>query len=191
MLFAITQAKAFDKKTSVLQYLVKLVRENDPKLLEFSADMPSVEAAESVVLDSLLTEMSNLREDLTRIHKTVEEEATRLEAAGELQPPSLDDLKLQRTSIQFIDEVPHYNQMQFSTGRTSMERFTLQAAAVIDIEQKHIDAVKEKYLKLLEYFVEDESMPSSDFFGFIRKFVLEFKKSADEVERVEKARVCT
>merc|ERR1711862_679976 len=47
------ETKAFDKKTNVLQYFVKLVKINDESLLNFKEEIDSVEAAAGVVITDI------------------------------------------------------------------------------------------------------------------------------------------
>ena len=42
---------------------------------------------------------------------------------------------------------------------------------------------------VLEYFGEDEQMSTADFFGTLRRIIVEFKKAAEQVEAIEKAKV--
>lgn len=183
------QAKAFDKKTSVLHYVVKLVKKNDDGLLTFSNGISSVIPAESVLLDSLASEVKALGQELAGVQKTVQTEAARLEEAGELKPMTLEDLKEQRTSVRQVGNVSQFNKMNHHTGRTPMERFMVNAKCSCDQAINSIEDVRKKYLALLEYFGEDENMATSDFFGILRRFMREFQKAVDQVEAIEKKEV--
>ena len=183
------QAKAFDKKTSVLHYVVKLVKKNDPGLLTFSNDISSVIPAESVLLDSLANEVKALGQELAGVHKTVQAEAERLEEAGELRPMTLEDLKEQRTTVRQVGNVSQFNKIDHHTGRTPMERFMFGAKCSCDEASQAIEDVRKKYLALLEYFGEDENMQTGDFFGILRRFMREFQKAVDQVEAIEKKEV--
>ena len=47
-----------------------------------------------------------------------------------------------------------------------------------------------KFAKLLEFLLcEDENMASNDFFGTMRRFIHEFRRAAEQVEKDEKAKV--
>lgn len=183
------QAKAFDKKTSVLHYVVKLVKKNDSRLLAFSSDISSVIPAESVLLDSLANEVKTLGQELVGVHKTVQAEANRLEEAGELRPMTLEDLKEQRTTVRQVGKVSQFNKMDHHTGRTPMERFTVNAQYSCDQATTSIDDVRKKFLAVLQYFGEDENMATGDFFGILRRFMREFQKAVDQVEAIEKKEV--
>ena len=182
-----TKAKAFDRKTSVLHYLVKLLKKNDESLLHFDSDLGSVNAAENVILDSLSGDVKAISEELNSVHGTVAAEAERLEEAGELKPMTLADLQEQRTAVRHVGLVPQYNKIDHKTGRTSMERFVLNARIATDQAAVSIDDVKKKYSALLGYFGEDPQMSTTDFFGTLRRFIVEFKKATEQVEAIEKA----
>lgn len=145
--------------------------------------------AELVILDTLCTDIKTLDAELSEVRKTVIEEADRLEKAGELKPTTLSDLKEQKTIVRNVGHIPQYNMMAHKTGRTSMERFTMNADDAVKSALDSTDSVKEKYSKLLEYFGEDEKMPSNDFFGLMKRFIIEFEQAAEQVEKLEKARV--
>lgn len=166
------------------------MKKNDEKLLTFSNDINSVIPAESVLLDALATEVKALGEELVEVHKTVQTEAERLEEAGELKPMTLEDLREQKTTVRQVGQVSQFNKMDHHTGRTSMERFTLNSRNSCDQAISSIDDVKKKYLALLNYFGEDEKMATVDFFGILRRFMTEFRKAAEQVEAIEKKEVC-
>jgi hypothetical protein len=78
------EAKAFDKKTSVLHYLAKLIRQNDESLLTFADELTSIAPAVTVVLDGLVGDMKMINEQLTKVMETTISEADILEAEGKL-----------------------------------------------------------------------------------------------------------
>jgi Formin Homology 2 Domain len=83
------EAKAFDKKTSVLHYLAKLIRQNDESLLTFADDVISIAPAVTVVLDGLVGDMKMINEQLTKVMETTISEADILEAEGKLPTLSI------------------------------------------------------------------------------------------------------
>jgi hypothetical protein len=172
-----------------LQYLVKLVKENDPSLAEFKHDIGSVPDAEGVVLDGLVADTKILSQELEKVVETAKSEADRLEEKGLLGKMSVSELSEQRTEIRQISGLPHYNKIDHITGRTPMERFSLRAAALVDSAKGTIDDLKNMYSGVLHYFGEDENMPSNEFFGTMKKFILEFNLASEQVEKMEKARV--
>jgi hypothetical protein len=168
---------------------VKLVKKNDDSLLAFDADLSHVIPAESVLLDIVAGDVNAIQEELDKVLKIVQSEAQRMEDEGKLEKMRLSDLTEQKTMIQHVGIVPQFNKMSHLTGRTSMERFTLNAKVACEQVAESIDNVKKKYAMVLGYFGEDENMSTGDFFGILRRFMTEWKKAAQQVEKIEKAEV--
>lgn len=185
-----SKAKAFDKKTSVLHYLVKLMKQNDGSLLNVRDDLINIKAAELAVLDSLYGDFKALKDEIEPIRLTVQAQAEKLEKAGLLVQMSLKELTEQKTSVRSIDSVPQYNKIDHHTGRTPMERFSISAEARIIEALSYAGKVKEKFAKLLEYFGEDGSMASNDFFGTMNTFLGDFTKAVEHVNNEDKMKVC-
>lgn len=68
-----------------------------------------------------------------------------------------------------------------------MERFTVNAAASTETAFIMTQDVKEKYANLLEYLGEAVEMPSNDCFGTMERFITEFCRAADQLQKDEKA----
>lgn len=184
------QAKAFDRKTSVLHYLVKIVMSNDEGgLCDFGKDLVHIKQAETVVLDSLISDMKALEEELVGVRKTAKKQAEEYEKEGKVEKVNLRELREQRTSIRNIESIPQYNKIDHLTGRTIMERFTVNAERSIDDAKHLLSRVQANYGRVLEYLCEDENMASNDFFGTMRRFVVEFNRAAEQVIREDKAKV--
>jgi hypothetical protein len=162
---------------------------NDTELLDFRKDLNHVSSAENIILDSLIGDIKSLEDELTGVLETATAQADQFEAEGRVQPFSIQELKEQKTAVRKIDHVPQYNQMQHLTGRTSMERFALNADHAIKNAVELAASVKESYARLLDFMCESESMASNDFFGTMRRFANEFDKAREQVEKEEKAKV--
>lgn len=173
----------------MLQYLVKLVKQNDDSLMDFPNDIESVPEAGGVILDALGSDVKVLADEVKQVHETAKTEADRLEAEGKLRKMSLAELSEQITVVRQIGGLSHYNQIDHITGRTQMERFASRATSIIDNAVDALEDLRKTYIGVLSYFGEDEQMPSNDFFGTMKKFTLEFKSAAEAVEKQEKARV--
>ncbi len=165
------------------------MKKNDEGLLSFENDIVHVIPAESVLLDSLAGEVKAISDELDGVLEIVQKEAERMEESGELRKMSVADLAEQKTMVQHIGLVPQFNKIAHLTGRTSMERFTLNAKVACDQAAESIENVKKKYAMVLGYFGEDENMPTGDFFGILRRFMTEWKKATDQVEKIELAEV--
>eukprot|EP00536_Pseudo-nitzschia_multiseries_P013633 jgi/Psemu1/212264/e_gw1.595.26.1 len=188
-LLKLNEAKAFDKKTSVLHYVVKLVKKNDESLLAFENDLSHVLPAESVLLDTVVGDLKAIREELADVIKIVAKQAEELEKAGKIPKPTLSEIMEQKSIVQQVGGVLQFNKITHLTGRTSMERFSMNAKVACEQAIERVANVKSKYLLVLDYFGEDESMSTGDFFGILRRFMTEWKKAIGQVEKIERLQV--
>lgn len=63
-LLKLQSQKAFDKKTSILQYVVRLISRNDETCLLFPEDLVNLTESERLSIDQILSEMSLLSSSL-------------------------------------------------------------------------------------------------------------------------------
>ena len=63
-LLKLQSAKAFDKKTSILQYVITLIHRNDAKCLQFPQELSHCAEASRLTLDSAYQEQLALRKGL-------------------------------------------------------------------------------------------------------------------------------
>jgi len=184
------QAKAFDKKTSVLQYLVKLVKANEPDLLNVHEEMPSIGPAENVVVDGLVSELNELNDQLSSVKGTAAAEGKRIRDGknplSKLSP--LDRLRQQKTQIRDVEGVNMYN-LAVEVDLTAMEKFTKYAEKRAKQAYDRIEEVKENFKGVLSYFGEDPSMTSAAFFGTLNKFVAAFDSALEVVKRIEALKI--
>jgi hypothetical protein len=180
------QAKAFDKKTSVLQYLVKLVKINEPDLLNIHKEIPSIGPAENVIVDGLLSELNELINRLKIVKETASVEGERMrEGKTHLRKLSaVEQLRQQRTKIKDIDGVNMYNIAE-PYDQIPMEKFALYAEKCTNEAYSRIDEVQEFFKSVLTYFGENPAMTSADFFGTLNKFVAAFDSALEVVKRIE------
>lgn len=122
--------------------------------------------------------------------QVVKAQAEDLEEKGQLIQMSIKELAEQKTSVRTVGLVTLYNKMEHHTGRTPMERFTLNAVVKIEDALAYADLVKVKFSKVLDYFGEDSNMASNDFFGTMNTFLADFRKAVDHVIKEEIAKVC-
>lgn len=184
------KAKAFDKKTSVLHYVVKLVMKNDDSLLYFENDLGHVIPAESVLLDALTGDVKKLQSELSDVIKIVTKDADRIEQSGDTTQLTLAELVEQKSIVQHLGETPHQvGSSSRLSGRTPMERFSMNAKVACEQALEAINSLQTKYVLVLSYFGEDEQMPTGDFFGTLRRFMSEWKKATKQVEKIERRKV--
>jgi Formin Homology 2 Domain len=172
-----------------LHYLVKLIKRNNESLLGLREDLRHLKDAELVVLDNLYGEIKSLKEDIEPVLQIVKAQAEDLEEKGQLIQMSIKELAEQKTSVRTVGSVPLYNKMEHHTGRTPMERFSLNAAGRIEDALVYTETVKVKFTKVLDYFGEDSNMASNDFFGTMNAFLNDFTKAVDHVSKEEIAKV--
>ena len=165
------------------------MKKNDEGLLSFESDLSSVIPAESVLLDTVVGDLRLLQEELTDVIKIVSKEAEALEKAGKAPKLTLAELIEQKSLVQNVGGVPQFNKITHLTGRTSMERFSMNAQVACEQAIESVENVKTKYLLVLGYFGEDETMSTGDFFGILRRFMAEWKKATLQVEKIERLQV--
>jgi hypothetical protein len=163
------QAKAFDKKTSVLQYLIKVISKNDPEVLKIKDEIMSIESAKNLMLDSLLGDLKQLDFELELVKKAAEKEGGKNRGDnGKLTievKVTVAELKEQTTSNRIINGVKYYNQMDHEKEFIPMEMFTQSAEYQVLGASGKIEEVRTGFSSVLNYFGEDEKMTSADFFG--------------------------
>ena len=151
-LLKLQSAKAFDKKTSVLQYVIMLIQRNDEDSLLFPEDLVHVAEASRLTMESVQSDQSVVRQDLDRTNRVLDE----LREQG---------FKIGDTMLIFLDR----------------------ARQVCDDIDKLIEDVSVKYNGVLAYFGEDSNLNSSEFFSTLSKFITEFIKERDVLERQRRA----
>ena len=159
-LLKLQAAKAFDKKTSVLQYVIMLIFRNDEACLNFPDDLEAVGEASRLMLDQVEGDRVTLQRGLDDSCK----------AFAEIQKD---------TSIDASEDSTR-NQAAMTTFLNRAKR----DCEALDLSLKQL---KEKYASLLNYFGEEESLQSHEFFDTISKFVMEFSSTRDALEKARKA----
>ncbi|KAL9179362.1 hypothetical protein ACHAXT_008652 [Thalassiosira profunda] len=189
-LLKLDESKAFDKKTSVLQYLVKLVKANEPDLLNVHEEMPSIGPAENVMVDTLVSELKELNDQLVSVKGTAEKEGRKKRdgTVASKHLTALERLRLQKTKIKDVEGVNMYNQ-SVPIQLTAMEKFALYAEKRTREAFARIDEVQENFKGVLTYFGEDPAMSSSDFFGTLNKFIATFDSALEVVKRIEALKI--
>lgn len=172
------QAKTFDTKTSILHYLVKLLKRNEEELLSFKDDIEPVFDAQRILLDNTCDEIMNLSKELERIEKIIKKHVHETDKMTYIH----------RTQhIKQVHSPPKENKSFWQMS--AIERFILDACNSMDEAITASHNTKEKFKSLLKYFGEDETMKSDDFFGTLQAFVLAFGIAQDQVVAQEKAAV--
>ena len=189
-LLKLDEAKAFDKKTSVLQYLVKLVKTNDSDLLNVREEIPSLGTAENVVVDGLVNELNQLNKQLQKVKETATAEGDRVrEGKTHVRNSSaLEKLRQQKSKIRVVEEVSMYNTAESYT-QIAMEKFAKYAENRTNEAFSRIEAVQENFKAVLTYFGENPSLSTTDFFGTLNKFIAAFDVALEHVKRIEEREI--
>ncbi len=176
---------------------MKLVKANEPDLLSVHKELPSISAAENVIVDGLVSELKDLTDRLSSVKETATLEGNRLRE-GKLRErsetncdkprhqkvSSLDKLRQQKTKIKDIDGVQMYN-VALPSDQTVMEKFAQYAEKRTDELFTRINAAQDNFKGVLTYFGENPAMTSTEFFGTLNKFVAAFDSALEIVKRIE------
>lgn len=160
------QAKAFDRQTSVLHYLVSIVQKNDEDVLNLSEDFVPVKAAERVSMEMLAQQLKEVQIGLELVRNVAKRH--------------LPESVVVPTNDTPDDEV---------LGATPMGTFALSAATTIESLSKDFTDVKSSFADLLQFFGEEATMSPEVFFCTINTFVSLFDQTHKELKRKEEAKV--
>lgn len=189
--FSPRQTKTVDKNTSVLQYLVKLVRDNSPDLLCVHGDMASVGPAQYVVVDTLASELRDMTARLARVQGTAATEGQRNRGHRKREKGTaravttvLDPLKgplpgrnTNTTAAEGGDTYSHHGHVDL----TEMETFFMRATEHLEAAHVRLNEAKNSFREILRYVGQDPTMTSAEFFGALNQFLITFD-AALEVE---------
>lgn len=157
-LLQLQNTKAFDKKTSVLQYVICIIARQDPDALLFVDDIASINTAARLSLEVIVADKTALQRDLEQNTQFI-------------------------TTISAKNSAEHPN-----AGVGKMKEFLHNKAKhqCEDLE-KRIAKVSGKFSQLLAYFGEEPTMPCQEFFTLLSRFVLDFVSVREQVGRSMRA----
>jgi hypothetical protein len=156
-LLKLQSAKAFDKKTSILLYVIRLIHRNEPSYLLFPAELSSCAEASRLTLDSANQEEVALKRGLDASLKVIA--ANQLENHERIATPSA----------------------------VIMANFLIGARVGLEALNFKIKKVRDKFSEVLDYFGEEAAMPCQDFFYTLTSFVQEFKECRDSFEHTHRS----
>lgn len=156
-LLKLQSAKAFDKKTSILLYVIRLIHRNEKSYLLFPDELSSCAEASRLTLDSAHQEEVALKRGLDASLKVIA--ANQLENHDRIATPSA----------------------------VIMANFLIGARAGLEALNFKIKQVHDKFSDVLIYFGEEASMHCQDFFSTLSSFVQEFKGVRDNFERTHRS----
>jgi len=190
-LLKLNQAKAFDKKTSILHYLVMLVKRNDESLLNFKDDILSVSKAEKIQFSYVNEELGKLNQELKVLKEVAIEEGAKVvkEDKGS-RSMSIVDIASQKTVLKTADGTTHYDKAvpmdAEGLGLTPIGRFAIDAKEAWSETKEYTVKVGAKFGGVLAYFGESQQLTPMQFFSTLSTFIRAFDKALDDVTKDEK-----
>lgn len=192
-LLKLNHAKAFDKKTTFLHYIVLVVQRNNELLLRFKDDLPTVMKADRVYWDQVEQDLEEVENQLENVRQVALHQARlvtrrwrkkKKQQQQQRQRETEDDDSLSDCSLSLEEEVELLR-------ATEIGVFTLGAIKKVSALRDKVETTKLKFSKLLEYFGEEESGDSQphDVFNIIVTFCRDFEKAKEQVsENMKKKR---
>ncbi len=181
-LLKLSQAKAFDKKTTFLHYIVMVVKRNDESLVKFKDDILSVLKADKVYWDQCEGDLEEVENQLENVRKiALHEVYGKKRQSRARHGKGKDDDYLSQESMTLEAEVE-------TLRSTSIGLFTLNAIKIVSDLRENVERTKRKFVKLLEYFGEEDKkkMNPHELFQIIVKFIRDFDGAYEEVCTMEK-----
>lgn len=174
-LLKLNQAKAFDKKTTFLQYIVLIVLRHNSSLADFADDLPSVLKADKIYWDQIESDLEEVENQLENVRKIALHEVF-----GKRKRKGDDD-DISQNSMSLEQEVE-------ALRSTKIGIFTLQAIKIVSALRESVESTRSKFKKLLQYFGEDDNkkMNPHELFEIMSIFAKDFNTAKDAVMEKEK-----
>jgi hypothetical protein len=177
-LLKLNQAKAFDKKTTFLQYVVLVVQRNNELLLRFKDDLPTVLKADRVYWDQVLSDLEEVENQLENVRQMALHQARQ----GQLYQLKKKKQRDEDGSESLSDCSMSLEEEVETLRSTQIGLFTLGAIKQVSALREKVEATKMKFAKLLEYFgEEDKALQPHEVFNIIVTFCREFDKAREHV----------
>lgn len=183
-LLKLNQAKAFDKKTTFLQYIIMVVKRHNIDLVDFKDDLQSVLKADKIYWDQIENDLEQVESQLENVRKIALHEVFGKKPSWvrrKMKKGNEDDISHESMSLE--DEVQ-------ALRSTSIGIFTLQAIKIVSNLRENVEGTRTKFRKLLEYFGEDEKkkMHPHNLFEIMCSFIKDFESAKDQVAELEKSK---
>lgn len=150
-LLKLASAKAFDKKTTILEYVVRVLDRNDASALDFNQQLTSLKEAARSNMSDITSEYDALSREL---------KITR------------GALTMLRTGHDFEEDPSKEGVMNSVEGLKTFE-------VTLETLQNEQDTLKKKYAGVIKYFGEDEKLASNELFTTLNKFIVDFCSTRD------------
>jgi len=184
-LLKLKQAKAFDKKTTFLHYIVLIVRRNNELLLNFKDDIPTVYTSDKIFWDQCVADLEEVENQLENVRKIAlyqaqQQHAFRRRRKSKKDDPDDESLSDNEDSLSLEEEVE-------ALRATPIGIFTLSAIKYVSALRDKVESTKDMFAHLLEYFGEQErKLQPHELFSIIVTFSRDFEKAKEEVFENEK-----
>ncbi|KAL3671183.1 hypothetical protein V7S43_004364 [Phytophthora oleae] len=157
-LLRLGHTKAVNQKTTVLHYLVRLVKKNHPQVLDFQAELRSVPLAARESFDTIDEEFKKLEKGLASLNTEL----------GLLEKQAVGSVGLEVT---------------IKAMQTAASDIEAQMKALAG----EIARAKEEVSSVLDYFGEDPKRNPTEFFTTLASFCSMFQRARKEVDAADEA----
>jgi len=186
-LMKLNHAKAFDKKTTFLEYVARILRRNCPALLlQYRQDLASLSRAEKIQWNESIAELESLDDNLTEIRKmalrtALSSSSSSSTALGD-NLSEVDDLLAELSSEEEVSLLQS----------TSLGRFTFEACLRMASVYAEIEAAKTVFGQMVHYFGEvnedDEHPNPQEILCNLAKFCNDLDVAVERAIASEKAK---
>jgi hypothetical protein len=175
-LLKLSTAKAFDKKTSVLQYVIMLVARHNADALLFPEDLKYLFESARLSLENILGERSLLENELK----------SHIESLKKILNARSSSSQSHSSSSSGGGEGEE-GAMNADRTLETLEQFEKQLLPLCEELNSRSAVLNSKYQNILVYFGEDSKLLCQDFFSTLSKFVTDFVTTRDNYERMKQA----
>lgn len=158
-LLRLGHTKAVNQKTTVLHYLVRLVKKNHPAVLEFQRELASVPLAARQSFESVDEDFGQLQAGLTQLSEEFQD-LQKLQCEESDEPVVVATVSALQQSV---DEIG-----------SQMEEM-----------EKTIERARDQVQSVLEYFGEDPKKNATEFFTTLASFCTLFDTARQEVDKAD------
>jgi hypothetical protein len=169
----LSQAKAFDKKTTFLHYIILIVQRNNELLLKYYDDIPTVLEADKVFWDQCQQDLEEVENQLENVRRIALHESRANDQF--LSEGATDDDSLGEMELTLEEEV-------VALRATPTGMFTLGAIKQVSALREKIEHTKIKCMRVQEYFGEStKDTEPQEIFSAFSSFTRDFRKAKEEV----------
>ena len=178
-LLKLNQAKAFDKKTTFLHYIILIVQRNNELLLNFKDDLPTVFASEKIFWDQCVSDLEEVENQLENVRKMALYQAHQAQSYRVRRKSKREDPD---ESLSDADEGLTLEEEVEALRSTPIGLFTLGAIKYVSALRDKVESTKIMYARVLEYFGEEEKqLQPHELFSIIVSFSRDFDKAKEQV----------